>query len=95
MSIKNKLGQFYTTNYEYILQNLNIPENITKIIEPFTGNGDLLNFIKNKDKYIDNTPKLSARSYAILVIQPKLDIKQQEKIVELFNNYLNEKKRRM
>jgi hypothetical protein len=94
MSIKNKhkLGQFYTTNYEYILQNLNIPENITKIIEPFTGNGDLLNFIKNKDKYIDNTPKLSARSYAILVIQPKLDIKQQEKIVELFNNYLNEKR---
>jgi hypothetical protein len=36
MSIKNKhkLGQFYTINYEYILQNLNIPENITKIIEP-------------------------------------------------------------
>jgi hypothetical protein len=40
--IKQKLGQFYTTNYEYILQNLNIPKNITKIIEPFTGNGDLL-----------------------------------------------------
>jgi len=50
-TIKQKLGQFYTTNYEYILQNLNIPENIIKIIEPFTGNGDLLNFIKNKDKY--------------------------------------------
>jgi hypothetical protein len=48
---KQKLGQFYTTNYEYILQNLYIPENITKIIEPFTGNGDLLNFIKDKDKY--------------------------------------------
>ena len=51
MTTKQKLGQFYTTNYDYILQNLYIPENITKIIEPFAGNGDLLNFIKNKDNY--------------------------------------------
>ena len=49
--MKSKLGQFYTTNYEYILQNLIIPEETTCIIEPFAGNGDLLNFIKNKDKY--------------------------------------------
>ena len=26
-------------------------KNIKKIIEPFAGNGDLLNFIKNKDNY--------------------------------------------
>ena len=51
INIKQKLGQFYTTNYDYILQNLYIPENIKKIIEPFAGNGDLLNFIKNKDNY--------------------------------------------
>ena len=51
MTTKQKLGQFYTTNYDYILQNLYIPENIKKIIEPFAGNGDLLNFIKNKDNY--------------------------------------------
>lgn len=44
---KHLLGQYFTTNYEYILQNMNIPENISKIIEPFTGNGDLLKFIKN------------------------------------------------
>ena len=25
-NIKQKLGQFYTTNYDYILQNLYIPE---------------------------------------------------------------------
>jgi len=48
---KSKLGQFYTTNYNYILQNLYIPDNITTIIEPFAGNGDLLNFIKNKKQY--------------------------------------------
>lgn len=42
---KIKYGQFYTTNYEYILSNMNIPENITHIIEPFAGNCDLLKFI--------------------------------------------------
>lgn len=47
---KQKLGQFFTTNYKYILSNLSIPNNITKIIEPFCGNGDLLNFF-DKNKY--------------------------------------------
>ena len=50
-NIKQQLGQFYTTNYEYIMQKLYIPENITKIIEPFAGNCDLLNFIKDKSIY--------------------------------------------
>jgi len=50
MSNKKKLGQFFTTNYEYILQNMNIPDTCN-IIEPFCGNGDLLNFIKNKDNH--------------------------------------------
>ena len=49
---KKQLGQFYTTNQEYILQNMNIPKNIKNIIEPFAGNGDLIKFIeKNKIKY--------------------------------------------
>lgn len=39
-----------TTNYKYILQNFTIPDNIINIIEPFTGKGDLLNFI-DKSKY--------------------------------------------
>jgi len=47
---KRLLGQFYTTNYAYILQNMRIPEGIHSIIEPFAGNGDLLNFIE-KDNY--------------------------------------------
>jgi hypothetical protein len=45
------LGQFYTTNYEYILQEMKIPNDVKNIIEPFCGNGDLLNFISDKDKY--------------------------------------------
>lgn len=47
--IKKTLGQFYTTNQEYILQGLKIPDNIINIIEPFAGNGDLLDFI-NKER---------------------------------------------
>ena len=53
---KKVLGQFYTTNQEYILQGFFIPINIINIIEPFTGNCDLIYFVekeqeKNKVKY--------------------------------------------
>lgn len=41
----NSLGQFYTTNYSLILQNLQIPEDISLIIEPFCGQGHLLQHI--------------------------------------------------
>ena len=51
MNNKKKLGQFFTTNHEYILQNMIIPNEITDIIEPFAGNCDLLHFIeKNTNK---------------------------------------------
>jgi hypothetical protein len=52
MATKNKkiLGQFYTTNQEYILQGMKIPNDIKNIIEPFTGNGDLLLFIEKEEK---------------------------------------------
>jgi len=46
---KHYYGQFMTTNYDYILQNFYIPNDITNIIEPFAGRGDLLNFIKETD----------------------------------------------
>jgi len=50
MMSKKVLGQFYTTNQEYILQGMIIPDNIKNIIEPFAGNGDLISFL-DKDKY--------------------------------------------
>lgn len=51
METKQKLGQFYTTNYKYILSNMTIPDEETTIIEPFAGDGSLLNFIDNQNKY--------------------------------------------
>ena len=60
---KSQLGQFYTTNYEYILSNMSIPNDVETIIEPFVGNGDLLNFIKEKTRY----------NLEIYDIDPKID----------------------
>lgn len=47
---KSQLGQFYTTHYEYIFKSFAIPENISKIIEPFAGNGDLVKYIQSFEK---------------------------------------------
>jgi hypothetical protein len=64
MTTKQTLGQFYTTNYEYILQNFSIPEDITRIIEPFAGNGDLVGFIRKHN---------AAASITCYDIDPKRD----------------------
>lgn len=47
---KSYLGQFYTTNYEYILTSFAQPPPEVPIIEPFAGDGDLLKFIKDKSE---------------------------------------------
>lgn len=43
---KITLGQVYTTRYNYILQGFDIPD--CDIIEPFAGQGDLVQYIHNK-----------------------------------------------
>lgn len=48
---KKELGQFYTTNYDYILQNFSIPPNEKNIIEPFAGACHLLKFLDKSIKY--------------------------------------------
>lgn len=55
---KKELGQYYTTNYKYILKDLEIPKGV-KIIEPFVGNGDLLKFTSNKVECFDINPNLN------------------------------------
>ena len=48
MNKKSELGQFYTTNSDYILQGMGIPS-YTKLIEPFVGNGDLVDWSRRSD----------------------------------------------
>lgn len=62
-STKQQLGQFMTTNYSYILKNMQIPEDANTIIEPFCGNQDLLEFITD-------TQNISIECYDI---DPKCD----------------------
>ena len=60
MMDKQKLGQFMTTNFLHVLQNLYIPDNVD-IIEPFVGEGHLLKFLKVIPKNIncfDIDPKI-------------------------------------
>ena len=47
LSEKRELGQFYTTNYSYILEGMNLPKNAT-LIEPFVGAGDLCLWAETK-----------------------------------------------
>lgn len=47
---------------------------------------------KTKKKYIDNTENLSARSYAILVIEPVISEEEQKSLVQSFNSFINVKR---
>ena len=76
---KHKLGQFFTTNFKYILQNMNVPENVVNIIEPFSGSGDLLGFIENKDLY----------NIEMFDIEPKKDYIIQRDTIQSPPNYEN------
>ena len=62
MNSKCRLGQFYTTHYTYILQNMVIPNSVSKIIEPFVGQGHLLKWLESRDQYqlelFDIDPKI-------------------------------------
>jgi hypothetical protein len=73
-SKKQIFGQFFTTNQEYILQGMKIPDYIENIIEPFAGNGDLLEFVaKNNKQY----------NIECFDIDPKKDyIKQKDTIAD-------------
>jgi hypothetical protein len=57
MKKKSKLGQFYTTNSQYILQGMCVPSGV-KLIEPFVGNGDLVRWSERADwEMFDLEPK--------------------------------------
>jgi hypothetical protein len=68
--IQKKFGQFYTTNYNYILDGFTIPNN-AQLIEPFVGQGDLLNWIGDKpvEKY-DIDPKINCIHQDTLMTPP-------------------------
>ena len=42
---KRALGQFFTTNFAYILTGLRVPADTVRVVEPFCGEGHLLRFL--------------------------------------------------
>jgi hypothetical protein len=47
-----------------------------------------LSFVDDTELYIDNTPNLSSRTYATLIITPSIDEDKQKQLVDKFNTYL-------
>ena len=80
---KQQLGQFYTTNYEYILQNLNIPDNVSNIIEPFAGQGHLIKFVETFNK------KFNIECYDIDPQNDELNIIKQDTLLKLIYKHIN------
>jgi hypothetical protein len=48
-----------------------------------------LSFVDDEHIYIDTTPKQTARTYATLIIEPKIEKDKQKQLVVKFNKYLN------
>jgi hypothetical protein len=70
MDNKKKYGQFYTTNCDYILEGIQIPEG-AKLIEPFVGQGDLIRWSGRDDwETYDIDPKNSAETRDTLLNAP-------------------------
>ena len=71
--MKKQLGQFYTKNYEYILRGLHLPSGAS-VVEPFVGEGDLLEWIKSYDpeslEVYDIDPKVAATPQDTLLNPP-------------------------
>jgi hypothetical protein len=100
---KHKLGQYFTTNYKYILTGLTIPENTKIIIEPFCGNCDLLKFVDEKKYTIElfdieptNNPNIIKRdtllnppSYSnkFILTNPPYLARNKTNEKEIFNKY--------
>lgn len=66
---KQQLSQFYTKNASYILQGLNIPDNV-EIIEPFCGNGDLIKWSKKHCECFDLEPKIQGTIQQDVLLNP-------------------------
>jgi hypothetical protein len=59
-----------------------------KCIDDNADNQISLSLVADADIYIDNTPNLSARTYATLVISPPIPREKQQAVVDAFNQFL-------
>ena len=62
---------------------------LVKCIDDNEENKISLSYVDDKDIYIDNTPNLSSRTYATLIIEPQINKEKQEELIKKFNIFLN------
>jgi hypothetical protein len=61
---------------------------LLKCIDDNEANQISLKFVKNSECFMDNTPNLTARTYATLVIEPQISKDTQKKLSDKFNKFL-------
>jgi hypothetical protein len=85
LKLKNlyKITRLTTKNKKNLNTNI-----LVKCIDDNINNQIKLSFVEAKEIYIDNTPNLTARTYATLIIEPKIDENKQKQLVIKFNKYL-------
>jgi len=91
LQLKNnyKITRLTTKNKEK--SNTNI---LVKCIDDNINSQIGLSFVEDNDIYIDDTPNQTARTYATLIIEPKIDKDKQQQLIIKFNNYLNEHRKK-
>jgi hypothetical protein len=62
---------------------------LVKCIDDNFENRICLKYVSDDEIYIDDTPKLSSRTYATLIITPKLSKREQKKLIDDFNELLD------
>ena len=93
-------GEIYNLklNYEYSITRLtkknqtnsNKTNILVKCIDDNKNSKIGMEYVEDSDIYVDETPNQTARTYATLIIEPKIDIFKQKLLVEKFNRYLNQ-----
>jgi hypothetical protein len=63
---------------------------LVKCIDDNINNKIAMDFVSDDKIFIDNTPNLSARTYATLIIEPAISIDDQKILKNHFNDFLNE-----
>jgi hypothetical protein len=85
LKLKNVYKVTRLTSKNKTKSNTNI---LVKCIDDNSNNLIGLSLVEDKDIYIDNTPNYTARSYATLIIEPKIEKNKQEQLTSKFNKYL-------
>ena len=62
---------------------------LVKCIDDNSKNMICLKYVKDDEIYIDETPNMSSRTYATLIIEPAIAIEKQKQVIDDFNNFIN------